>query len=58
MNHYDNNGHKPDTAVPVCLEVLIHTTIMVIKRHSEKVSWADIIIMRSNENDNYDFDKS
>ena len=59
MNHYDNNGHKPDTAVPVCLEVLIHTTIMVIKNATaKKVSWADIIIMRSNGDDNYDFDKS
>lgn len=50
---------KPDTAVPVCLEVLIHTTIMVIKNATaKKVSWVDIIIMRSNGDDNYDFDKS
>ena len=50
---------KQDTAVPVCLEVLIHTTIMVIKNATaKKVSWADIIIMRSNGDDNYDFDKS
>ena len=50
---------KPDTAVLVCLEVLIHTTIMVIKNATaKKVSWADIIIMRSNGDDNYDFDKS
>ena len=46
MNNYDANGHKVGHSSPIK------------NATAKKVSWADIIIMRSNGDDNYDFDKS
>ena len=60
MNHYDNNGHKTGHSSPGLFGgVNTYDNNGHKKRHSEKkFLWADIIIMRSNGDDNYDFDKS